>query len=94
MINVSNKCSSKVTPPSKNRRTKGRGSGWIECKLIKRSGEEYKQYWYHYEEWRAGDDRTIKKSRYIPKRLVQKVERMEAEKTAVREILVVLGVKR
>ena len=61
--------------------------------LIKCSGKEYKQYWYHYEEWREGD-RVIKKSRYIPKRLVPKVERMNGEKVSVRRILEVLGVKR
>ena len=47
------------------------------------------QYWYHYEEWREGD-RVTKKSRYIPKRLVQKVEKMETEKVSVKEILEVL----
>ncbi len=39
-------------------------------------------------------DRLTKKSRYIPKRLVPKVERMNDEKVAVREIKEVLGVKR
>ena len=99
-IDVSNKCSSKVAPPSKRRRTKGKGSGWIEYKPIKRGGKEYKQYWYHYEEWQEGGakgnreaGRTVKKSRYIPKRLLARVEKLEAEKAPVREILVVLGVK-
>ena len=78
-----------VTPPSNKRRKQGEGTGYIECKPIKRGGNEYKQYWYHYEEWREGD-RTTKKSRYIPKRLVAKVEKMEAEKVSVREILAVL----
>lgn len=35
-------------------------------------------------------DRTSKKSRYIPKRLVARVEKMEAEKVSVEEILRVL----
>ncbi|MGV2830769.1 hypothetical protein [Myxosarcina sp. GI1(2024)] len=82
----------KITPTSKKRRDKGKGSGWIQCKPIKRCGKEYQQYWYHYEEWREGD-RLTKKSRYIPKRLLARVEKMEAEKLPVREILVVLGVK-
>lgn len=77
------------TPPSTKRRKQGEGTGYIECKPIKRSGKEYKQYWYHYEEWREGDC-TSKKSRYIPKRLVARVEKMEAEKVSVREILAVL----
>jgi hypothetical protein len=92
VINVSNKCSSKVVPPSNKRRDKGKGSGWIECKPIKRSGKEYQQYWYHYEEWREGD-RLTKKSRYIPKRLLARVEKLEADKAPVREILEVLGMK-
>ncbi len=83
----------KNTPPSKRRRTKGKGSGWIECKPIKRNGKEYQQYWYHYEEWQEGD-RLIKKSRYIPKRLLSRIEKMEVEKVSVREILEVLGVER
>ena len=79
----------KTIPTSKKRRDQGKGSGWIQCKPIKRSGKEYKQYWYHYEEWREGD-RKSKKSRYIPKRLVARVEKMEAEKVSVEEILRVL----
>ena len=78
-----------LTPPSNRKRKKGEGTGYIECKPIKRSGKEYKQYWYHYEEWREGD-RLLKKSRYIPKRLVARVEQMEAEKVSVRKILDVL----
>ena len=83
----------KIIPPSKKRRKQGEGSGWIECKPIKRSGKEYKQYWYHYEEWREGD-RKSKKSRYIPKRLVSRVEKMEAEKVSVKEIIEVFHSKR
>lgn len=88
-MNTSVKSPRKNLPTSKTRRTKGKGSGWIQCKPIKRSGKEYKQYWYNYEEWKEGD-RLVKKSRYIPKRLVQKVERMNDEKVAVEEILKVL----
>ncbi|WP_449002929.1 hypothetical protein [Myxosarcina sp. GI1(2024)] len=84
---------SKIESPSKSQRKRGEGSGSIHCKPIKRSGKEYKQYWYHYEEWQEGD-RLTKKSRYIPKRLVARVEKMEAEKVSVREILGVLGVER
>ncbi len=82
----------KITPPSTKRRKQGYGAGYIECKPIKRSGKEYKQYWYHWEVWRSGA-RLTKKSRYIPKRLLAKVEKLEVEKVAVREILEVLGVK-
>ncbi|MBE9044884.1 hypothetical protein IQ255_10780, partial [Pleurocapsales cyanobacterium LEGE 10410] len=78
-----------VTPPSKRKRKQGEGTGYIECKPIKRGGNEYKQYWYHYEEWKEGD-RTAKKSRYIPKSRRSQIEKMEAEKVSVKEILKVL----
>ncbi len=42
---------------------------------------------------REYSDRLTKKSRYIPKRLVQRVERMNDEKVAVRKIKEVLGVE-
>lgn len=79
-------------PPSKMRRQKGYGSGYIECKPIIRSGREYPQYWYHYEEWLKGD-RLTKRTKYIPKRLVAKIQEMEWEKAPVKEILKVLGGK-
>ncbi len=82
----------RTIPPSTKRRKQGDGAGYIECKPIKRSGKEYKQYWYHWEIWREGV-RYLKKSRYIPKRLLAKVEKMEAEKAPVSKILEVLGVK-
>jgi hypothetical protein len=72
------------------KRKQGDGTGYIECKPIKRSGKEYKQYWYHYEEWREGD-RLSKKSRYIPKRSLARVEKLEGSKAPVRAILEVLG---
>ena len=79
----------KTTPPSKRKRKQGEGTGYIECKPIKRSGKEYKQYWYHYEEWQGGD-RVAKKCRYISQRLVARVEKMNADKVPVEEILKVL----
>ncbi|BCL39681.1 hypothetical protein [Nostoc sp. MS1] len=41
--------------------------------------------------WSEGD-RLVKSSKYIPKRLLNRVQQMEHEKAAVREILQVLGV--
>ena len=84
---------SKIESPSKSQRIRGEGSGSIHCKPIKRGNKEYLQYWFHYEFWREGE-RLTKKSRYIPKRLVQKVERMNGSKEPVRKILEVLGVER
>ncbi len=83
----------KITPPSKKKRKQGEGTGYIECKPIKRSGKEYQQYWYHYEEWREGD-RLLKKSKYIPKRLVNRVEKIEAKKVSVEKVLEVLSTKK
>ncbi len=81
-----------LIPPSTKRRDKGRGTGYIECKSITRNGKQYKQYWFHWEEWREGD-RVVKKSRYIPKNKVSKVERMNDEKVPVEKILKVLETK-
>ncbi len=86
------KCSSKNIHPSKKRREKGRGTAYIECKPITKNGKQYKQYWFHWQVWRDGET-VIKKSRYIPKRLVSKVERMNNEKESVEKILKVLESK-
>jgi hypothetical protein len=88
-----NKCSSNIKSPSKTQRKRGKGSGSIHCKPIKRGDKTYQQYWYHYEFWQEGD-RLTKKSRYIPKRLLARVEKLEGSKVAVRKILEVLGVER
>lgn len=80
----------KQSPPSTRRRKQGYGAGYIECKPIKRGGKEYKQYWYHYEEWREGD-RITKKSKYIPNNLRAQIEKMNNDKVPVEEILKVLS---
>ncbi len=82
-----------ASPPSTKKRKQGYGGGYIECKPITKNGSQYNQYWFHWEEWREGET-VIKKSKYIPKRLVPKVERMNQEKVSVSRILEVLGVKR
>ena len=82
-----------VNPPSTKKRKHGYGGGYIECKPITKNGNQYKQYWFHWEEWREGD-RVMKKSRYIPKKLVSKVERMNDEKAPVAKILKVLENKK
>ena len=89
VIDSSDKCSRKIIPASKKNRVKGKGSGWIECKPIKRSGKEYKQYWYHYETWSDGD-RMVQSSKYIPKKMESKIIRMNNEKAPVEQILKVL----
>jgi hypothetical protein len=81
------------TPPSKKRRKQGYGGGYIECKPIKRNGKEYQQYWYHYEFWEKGKC-LVKKSCYIPKRLLADLEKLEQEKAPVGEILNLFGKKK
>jgi hypothetical protein len=76
--------------PSKMRRHKGEGSGNIYWRVITKNGKDYPQAYYHFEIWTQGD-RLIKSSKYIPKRLIQRVQNLEEQKTPVREILQVLG---
>jgi hypothetical protein len=87
---------SKITPsknsPSKTRRHKGLGSGSIQWKTITLHGKDYPQAWYHYEFWKDGVS-LVKKCKYIPKRLLEKIEKLEADKAPVREILSILRVK-
>ncbi len=93
VMNTSVKNPRKTIPTSKKRRDKGKGSGWIQCKPIKRSGKEYQQYWYHYEEW-SGGGRLLKKSSYIPKKLWSKIEQMDNDQVPVVDILRVLRKKK
>ena len=77
---------------SKTRRNKGLGTGDIQWKTITLNGKDYPQAWYHYEEWKNGE-RLVKKSKYIPKRLLTRIQELEAEKAPVKEILKLLRVK-
>ena len=71
--------------PSKIRRKKGTGSGYINWRAITKNGKEYKQPWFHYELWDKG--RQVKSCKYIPKKMRSQVEKMNAEKVPVEEIL-------
>jgi phage N-6-adenine-methyltransferase len=86
----SNSRSNEISP-SKIRRGKGSGSGNIHWRTITKKGKDYQQAYYHYEFWDDGDC-LVKSTRYIPKRLLSQVSRMEREKVPVKEILKVLGV--
>jgi hypothetical protein len=77
--------------PSKTKRDKGLGCGSIQWKTITRNGKDYPQPWYHYEFWSKGN-RLIKSSKYIPKKLFDRVRELDALKVPVREILQLLGV--
>jgi hypothetical protein len=76
---------------SKTRRNKGFGTGFLQWKTITLNGKDYPQPWYHYEVWIEGA-RVTKKSKYIPKRLLAKIQALEAQKAPVSDILEVLGV--
>ena len=90
----------KKSHPSIKKRQQGYGGGYVEYKPIKRSGKTYPQYWYHYEFWENGDPagirvaaRLVKSSKYIPKRLLAKVQKLDAQKAPVVQILELLGIK-
>jgi hypothetical protein len=75
----------------KKRRRKGDGSGCIYWRTVTKKGKDYQEAYYHYEIWENGD-RIIKSSKYIPKRLLDRVQELDDQKTPVREILKLLGV--
>ncbi|MEM7555211.1 MAG: DNA N-6-adenine-methyltransferase [Cyanobacteria bacterium P01_A01_bin.84] len=87
--NLDNSPSKIDLSPSKRR--KGDGSGSIHWRTITRGRKDYPQAYYHYEVWKDGD-RLVKSSKYIPKRLLSQVQRLEAEKAPIKEILRLLGV--
>ena len=77
--------------PRKQKRPYGDGNGYIYIRIATKKGKEYHEAYYHYEFWGNGK-RLVKSSKYIPKRLLKKIEQMESEKVPVTEILDVLGV--
>ena len=76
------------------RRAKGKGTGFIEERLVKRGNKQYKQYWFHWQKTEPGKRRVLARSKYIPKRLVAKIIKKNNQKLPVREILQSLGVKK
>ena len=76
---------------SPSKRRKGDGSGSIHWRIITRGGKDYQQAYYHYEIW-SGGECTTKSTKYIPKRLLSQVQRLEAEKAPVKAILQLLGI--
>ena len=76
------------------RRAKGKGTGFIEERLVKRGNKQYKQYWFHWQKSEPGKGRIFATSKYIPKRLVAKIIEKNNQRLPVGEILQSLGVKR
>ncbi len=94
-------CSSKQSPPSKNcsrkivpefrkncsrktRRHKGEGSGAIFYRTVTKNGRNYQEAYYH---WRENGKQ---RSKYIPKKLLDKVQEAESDKFPIADILEIL----
>ena len=77
-----------ISPSKNSRRKKGTGSGYINWREIEKNGKNYKQTWFHYELWDKG--RQVKSCVYIPKGKRSQIQKMNAEKVPVEEILKVL----
>ena len=76
---------SKISTPSKTRRRKGEGNGSIHWRTVTRNGKEYRQAYYHWVE--DGKKRT----KYIPKKLLDRVTEAESRKKPIADILILLG---
>ncbi len=77
-----------ITPsknnPRKTRRKKGQGNGTIYYRMVTKNGRQYQEAYYHYIE--NGKKRT----KYIPKKLLDRVKEAESRKKPVADILVLL----
>ena len=74
------------------RRRKGDGSGCIYHRMVVKKGKRYQESYYQYEFWENGSC-LIKSSKYIPKGKLTEVQRLDARKAPVKEILELLGVE-
>ena len=83
--------STTISTPSQTKRSKSQGTGRIQWRTVtKKNGRQYQQAWY---DWQmTSGDKTLGKSTYIPKRLLARVQELDASKAPVREVLMVLGV--
>ncbi|NJM22376.1 MAG: hypothetical protein HC907_28545 [Richelia sp. SM1_7_0] len=77
---------------STTRRSCGEGTGRIHWRTItKKSGKQYQQAWY---DWQLkSGEKTIYKSTYISKQILSQVQQLESQKSPVKEILQLLGIK-
>ena len=74
-------------PPSKSRRRKGEGTGYLYNRTITRRGKQYQEFYYRYR-----DELGQLRSKYIPQRLLDRVQDAESHKVSVTEVLRLLGV--
>ena len=73
-------------PPSKTRRSKGAGTGYIYRRTITRRDKKYQESYYRYH-----DEVGKLRSKYIPQRLLNQVEQAESSKKPIADILALLG---
>ncbi|PSB00835.1 hypothetical protein [Merismopedia glauca] len=76
--------------PSKKRRRKGLGTGYLFCKPIVRNHKEYPQWWYQWEEKKGG--KWMKRTAFVSKKVLSDVQLLESEKSPVILILKTIGV--
>ena len=80
-----------ITVSTSGKRLKGKGTGRIQWRTVtKKNGKQYQQAWYDWQVHEGGKTKT--RTKYIPKRLLAKVQALEAAKVPVLEVLRVLGV--
>ena len=73
-------------PPTKTRRKKGDGTGYIYRRTITRGQKQYQEFYYRYR-----DESGKLKAKYIPQTLLSKVQEAESRKKPIADILVLLG---
>jgi hypothetical protein len=80
-----------VSNCSQTKRSRGLGTGRIQWRTFtSSSGKEYKQPWYDWQVNEGGKTKT--RTKYIPKRLLTKVQALEAALSPVQDVLRVLGI--
>ena len=74
-------------PPTKQRRKKGDGTGYLYSRTITRRGKQYQESYYRYR-----DESGKLRSKYIPQKLLDRVLQAESRKLTVTDVLKLLGV--
>ena len=69
-------------PPTKQRRKKGDGTGYLYSRTITRRGKQYQEHYYRYR-----DESGKLKAKYIPTRLLDRVQEAESRKLPIADIL-------
>ncbi len=86
MVGRNHKVPPVKSPPSKTRRRKGEGTGYIYRRTITRRGNQYQESYYRYR-----DESGKLRSKYIPQRLLDRVEEAESRSLSVADVLKLQG---